>query len=199
MDVDIQNQFPEMVAGTDVSPVELDTRELLPVLLPASCFTSGKWCGSFTRLRAGGIGLTWAVLAPGGSLRYVDRAIESHWEGQGLDWKALAMANLARRTEHQPGPRRLRRVNGQVFAVAFLYEDGLGPSRLLFRGTLAKFFPRGCRVAIPERSCGFAFGTDLNVEERSQVEGVINHCYLHGTRPFAAGSYAVEDLAPEGA
>jgi hypothetical protein len=196
MDVDIQTQLREMAGGTDVSPAELDTRELLPVLLPASFFT-GKWCGPFTRLRAAEIGLTWAVLMPGGSLRYVDRAIESHWEDQGLDWKALAMANLSRYTENQPGPRMLRRVNGQVFAVAFLYEDGLGPSRLLFRGTLAKFFPKGCRVAIPERSCGFAFGTDLTPEERSQVEGVINHCYEHGTRPFAPGSYAVEDLQPE--
>jgi hypothetical protein len=106
------------------------------------------------------------------------------------------MTNLARHTGNQPGPRMLRRVNGEVFAVAFLYEDGLGPSRLLFRGTLSRLFPKGCRVAIPERSCGFAFATDLNAEERSQVEGVINHCYRHGTRPFAPGSYAVEDLQP---
>jgi len=197
MDVDMQAQLRETIEGMDVSPAELDTRELLPVLLPAWFFTTGKWCGPFTRLRAAEIGLTWAVLMPGGNLRYVNRASESHWEEQGLDWKALAMTNLARHTEHQPGPRMLRRVNGEVFAVAFLYEDGLGPSRLLFRGTLAKFFPKGCRLAIPERSCGFAFGTDLNAEERSQVEGVINHCYLHGTRPFAPGSYAADDLVPE--
>ena len=197
MDVEIQTQLREMVDGMDVSPAELDSRELLPVFLPASIFETGKWCGPFTRLRAAEIGLTWAVLMPGGSLRYVNRAIQSHWEEQGLDWKALAMTNLSRHTENQPGPRMLRRVNGEVFAVAFLYEDGLGPSRLLFRGTLSKLFPKGCRVAIPERSCGFAFGTDLNPEELSQVEGVINHCYQHGTRPFAPGSYAVDDLQPE--
>ena len=197
MDVGIQTQLWQMVDGMDVSPAELDTRELLPVFLPASFFAGGKWCGPFTRLRAAEIGLTWAVLMPGGSLRYVDRAIQSHWEEQGLDWKALAMTNLSRHTENQPGPRMFRRVNGEVFAVAFLCEDGLGPSRLLFRGTLSKLFPKGCRVAIPERSCGFAFGTDLNPEELSQVEGVINHCYQHGTRPFAPGSYAVDDLQPE--
>ena len=197
MDVEIQTQLREMADGMDVSPAELDSRELLPVFLPASILATGKWCGPFTRLRAAEIGLTWAVLMPGGSLRYVNRAIQSHWEEQGLDWKALAMTNLSRHTENQPGPRMLRRVNGEVFAVAFLYEDGLGPSRLLFRGTLSKLFPKGCRVAIPERSCGFAFGTDLNPEELSQVEGVINHCYQHGTRPFAPGSYAVDDLQPE--
>src|ERR1039457_375005 len=101
MDVEIQTQLPEMAGGMDVSPAELDTRELLPVLLPASFFAIGKWCGPFTRLRAGEIGLTWAVLIPGGSLRYVNRAIQAHWEEQGLDWKALAMANLARHTEHR--------------------------------------------------------------------------------------------------
>jgi len=196
MDVDIQTQLRDTVDGMDVTPAQLDTRELLPVLLPAALFSTGKWCGSFTRLRAAEIGLTWAVLMPGGSLRYVDRATQSHWEEQGLDWKALAMTNLARHTENQPGPRMLRRVNGEIFAVAFLYEDGLGPSRLLFRGTLARFFPKGYRLAIPERSCGFAFATDLNAEERSQVEGVINHCYQHGTRPFAPGSYAMDDLQP---
>src|ERR1035441_3105945 len=172
MDVDIQTQPPEMVDGMDVFPAELDTRELLPVLLPASVFTTGKWCGPFTRLRAPAIGLTWAVLMPGGKLRYLNRTIQSRWEDRGLDWKALAMANLRRHTENQPGPRMLRRVNGEVFAVAFFYEDGLGPSRLLFRGTLSKLFPKGWRVAIPERSCGFAFGTDLTPEEQSQVEGV---------------------------
>ena len=125
MDVDIQTQLPEMAAGMDLSPAQLDTRELLPVFLPASCFAAGKWCGPFTRLRAAEIGLTWAVLMPGGSLRYVNPAIQSHWEEQGLDWKALALGNLSRHTENQPGPRMLRRVNGQVFAVAFLYEDGL--------------------------------------------------------------------------
>lgn len=197
MDVDIQAQLGEMADGMDVSPAELDTRELLPVLLPASFFTAGKWCGPFTRLRAHEVGLTWAVLMPGGRLRYVNRDIQAHWEEQGLDWKALAMSNLARHTENQPGPRMLRRVNGEVFAVAFLYEDGLGPSRLLIRGTLSKFFPNGCRVAIPERSCGFAFGTDLTPEELSQVEGVINHCYQHGTRPFLPGSYAMDDLQPQ--
>jgi hypothetical protein len=197
MGVYSDTQLRETADGMDVSPADLDTRELLPVLLPAQFFTTGKWCGPFTRLRAAEIGLTWAVLVPGGALRYVNGAMQAHWEEQGLDWKALAMTNLARHTENQPGPRMLRRVNGQVFAVAFLYEDGLGPSRLFFRGTLSKFFPNGCRIAIPERSCGFAFGIDLTPEERSQVEGVINHCYRHGTRPFVSGSYAVDDLQPE--
>jgi hypothetical protein len=196
MDVDIQTQLKEMVSGIEVSPAELDTRELLPVFLPASFFATGKWCGPFTLLRAAEIGLTWAVLMPGGSLRYVNREMETHWEKQRLDWKALALANLSRHTENQSGPRMLRRVNGEVFAVAFLFEDGLGPSRLLFRGSLSKTFPKGYRVAIPERSCGFAYSVDLNEEERSQVEGVIKHCYEHGTRPFAAGSYAMDDLQP---
>jgi len=193
----MQAQLRETIEGMDVSPAELDTRELLPVLLPAWFFTTGKWCGPFTRLRAAEIGLTWAVLTPGGNLRYIDRAARSHWEEQGLDWKALAMTNLSRHTENQPCPRMLRRVNGEIFAVAFLYEDGLGPSRLLFRGTLSRLFPQGCRVALPERSCGLAFDTGLNAEERRQVEGVINHCYQHGTRPFVPGSYGVDDLLPE--
>src|ERR1035441_4581088 len=118
MDVEIQTQLREMVDGMDVSPAELDSRELLPVFLPASFFAAGQWRGPFTRLRAAAIGLTWAVLMPGGSLRFVNRAIESHWEAQRLDWKALAMTNLSRHTENQPRPRMLRRVNGEVFAVA---------------------------------------------------------------------------------
>jgi hypothetical protein len=197
MDVDIEAQLREMAGGMDISPAELDTGKLLPVFLPARYFATGKWCGPFVSLRASEIGLTWAVLLPGGKMRYVNHAMEGHWETQGLDWRALALANLTRHTENQAGPRMLRRVNGEVFAVAFLYEDGLGPSRLLFRGTLAKFFPHGCRVAIPERSCGFAFATNLTDAERSQVEGVINHCYQHGLRPFAPGSYSMDDLQPE--
>ena len=196
MDVDIQTQLREMVDGLKLSPAELDTRELLPVFLPASFFDGGKWPGPHTRLRTGSIGLAWAIRLPGNNLRYVNHAMQAMWEAKGVDWKTLAMNNLSRYTENLPGPRTLRRVDGVVFAVAFLYDDGLGPSRLLFRGTLSQMFPQGYRVAIPERSCGFAFASDLSREEQSQVEGVIHHCYHHGTRPFAADILAADDLLP---
>jgi hypothetical protein len=196
MDVDIEAQMREMVNGLDVPPADLDTQELLPVFLPSTLFAAGKWCGPVTQLRVPEIGLTWAVLQGGNTMRYMNHQMQAYWDQQGLDWKSLAMANLSRHTENKTGPRMLRRVTGGVFAIAFFFEDGLGPSRLLFRGSLTKLFPQGYRVAIPERSCGFAFGTDLNPEEQSQVDGVIKHCFEHGTVPFVAGSFPADDLQP---
>jgi hypothetical protein len=196
MDVDFQPQLQEMPEGSEASPSELDTHDLLPVLLPASFFADGKWPGPYTRLRTGEIGLTWAVRLSAGSVRYVSRAMQSHWEARGMDWQALALSNLSRYTKSQPGPRTLRRIDGEVFAIAFLDEDGLGPSRLLFREMLSELFPLGYRVAIPERSCALAFSNDVTEQELKQVEGVTDHCYRHGTRPFVPSFYAADDLLP---
>ncbi|HEV2448739.1 MAG TPA: hypothetical protein VGS58_22555, partial [Candidatus Sulfopaludibacter sp.] len=65
-----------------------------------------------------------------------------------------------------------------------------------FRGSLGQMFPRGYRVAIPERSCGFAWSAQLAGEEMKSLQQTIDNCYRRGTRPFVPGSYDPDDLLP---
>jgi hypothetical protein len=194
--MDIENRLRLMTAEMDTPPAQIDTRRLLPVFAPAGFFTTGKWCGPYAKLRTPSLGLTWAVLMPYAVMQYVNRQMQEHWDAQGLDWKRLAMRNLARETSDHPGARTLRRPGGKVYAIAFMFQDGLGTSRLLLRDGLIKMFPQGYRVALPERSCGFAFAADLTAEESRSVIGTVKDCFRQGTNPLVADTFAADDLFP---
>jgi hypothetical protein len=195
--MDIQNRLRLMTAEMDTPPAQIDTRRLLPVFAPAEFFTTGTWCGPHTKLRAPSLGLTWAVLMPYAVMQYVNRQMQEHWDAQRLDWKRLAMSNLTRQTNDHPGARTLCRPGGKVYAIAFMFQDGLGTSRLLLRDGLGKMFPQGYRVALPERSAGFAFAADLTPEESRTVMRTVKECFRQGTNPLVADTFAADDLLPD--
>jgi hypothetical protein len=193
----MESHVRQLRADLDLRPDQIDIAEVLPIFVPSSFFAHGNWVGPFSRLRAPGIGLTWSVPMPNQTMRYVDHEMKRHWEAQQLDWKTLAMNNLSRQTNENPGGVRERRSPAnEPYSIAFMFEDGYGPSRLLLRESLALRFPAGYRVAMPEMSCGFAFAKDLPEEELAMVQGVIDHCYRNGTRRFVPGSYDPDDLLP---
>src|ERR1019366_4502366 len=92
---DLQAQLHQMRKGLQARPDQADTTRLAPLFVPTAFFARGNWPGPYARLRAREIGLTWAVLLPDQTMRYVHFAIEEHWDAQGLDWKAIALRNLA--------------------------------------------------------------------------------------------------------
>jgi len=196
MQIPLSATLSSLRRGLDLRPDQMDTTNLMPIFVPSSFFSIGNWPGPYSRLRAPEIGLTWTLLLPNQGMRYVDFAMQEYWEANQLDWKALALGNLGRRTNGQPGLRAIRRANGEVSALAFMFEDGLGPSRLLCRGTLEQQFPAGYRVSMPEMSCGIAFGGDLEGQEMATVQGVIDACYRNGTRPLSPRTYDPDDLLP---
>jgi hypothetical protein len=197
MPTDLTTPLLAMNDGLNAPPAEVDRTSLLPLLAPAAFFSSGKWCGPSVRLRNPDIGLTWVVRKPGQTMRCLNFEIQKRWEAEGLDWKELAMRNLSACTTGQAGVFELRRPNGELYAISFMFQDGLGPSRLLFRGSLTQMFPDGYRVAIPERSCGIAFAANLAGKEMRSLQSVIDNCYKKGTRRFVPGSYDADALLPE--
>ena len=196
MPVDLESQLRQVMAARDLRPEQIDTSALLPVFVPADVVGSGRWCGPHIRLRTSQLGLTWAALLPGSVMAYVTFEMQAFWEGEQLDWKRLAHHNLAVATNSREGARTLCRSDGRPFAIAFLYEDGLGTSRLLLRQGLEQMFPLGYRVALPERSCGFAFSADVSDEESRTVMNIVERCHRHGSYPLLAGSYLSTDLLP---
>jgi hypothetical protein len=169
----------------------------MPVFVPAMFLASGRWCGPQIRLRTPDLGLTWAALLPDNVMAYMTFEMQAFWDGQDLDWKKLALRNLAAATNNREGARTLCRADGKPYAIAFLYEDGLGTSRLLLRQSLEQMFPKGYHVAVPERSCGFAFSADVSPAEAATIQNIVDRCHRNGSYPLMPGSYLATDLLPE--
>src|SRR5262249_55630038 len=136
--------------------------DLVPIFVPVS-FLGPQWPGPYWLFRAEGIGLTWTVLGEGMVVRCLDRAMQQHWEQQGIDWRTVALENLKRRSsgEHPFATHSLGEDPKHPFAVAMMNPDGIGPSRLLLKDVLQRIFPQGHRFAMPEMSCGLAFALTL--------------------------------------
>jgi hypothetical protein len=190
-------QLQQVRRSLSLRPDEIDITKIVPLFVPASFFATGNWPGPHVTLRAREIGLTWTVLFRDQTMRYVDLGMKDYWEAQGIDWKALALRNLAEHSGEKPGSHALRRASGEVFSVAFMHQDGVGPSRLLLRDQLSAFFPGGYQVALPEMSCAFAFSVRLDKTEMAKIQGLVDNSYRKGTRPLAGGIYASDDLLPE--
>ena len=125
-------------------PAELPLNQLVPLIVPTSFFETGKWVGPYSLLRAQGLGLTWGILMPQQTMRYVDKNAETLWNGQSLDWKRKALENLAAMSPKGVATSQFNRQDGSVYAYVMMQEDGLGPSRLLLKGWFARVFPSVC-------------------------------------------------------
>lgn len=174
--------------------VDLDVGKVVPVFIPASFVDAAAWPGPYFTLRSQGVGLAWAVLLPDGAIRYVLHETQRQWEAQGIDWKARALQNLREITPDPIGTGTLFRDNGETWLISLMYPDGLGPSRLLLTDQLELVFPKGYRVALPERGRGFAFAAELDLEEADTVDSLVQKCYWKGERPLSPEILDPNDL-----
>jgi len=121
----------------------------------------------YYRLRNPDLGLTWCVLMEGGVIAYVNHEQQAYWEAAGINWQRLALSNLIERGKQPGGITVLNNKAGEILAIAFRFSDGLGSSHVMRRGLLSKHFPKGYRVALPDRSYGLALSADLGSEDLS--------------------------------
>jgi len=188
-------QLHAVRAGLGLRPEQVEITTLVPILAPERFFTAGGWPGPYSPLRAKNIALTWSVLLPHQTMRYVDRALEEHWNARGLDWRSQALHNLDAQTGHNLATHEFSRPDGSIYAIAMMHEDGIGPSRLLLKKRLQQLFREGYEVALPEMSCAFAISSSADKSEADKLRGLVERCYESGTRPLAPGIYAPDDLA----
>ncbi len=55
-------------------------------------------------------------------------------------------------------------------------------------------FPKGYRVALPERSRGFAFASELDLEDADTIHNLIQRNYSRGERPLSPEIFCPNDL-----
>lgn len=182
--------------GSAFTPEGLSISQLLPVFVPAACVGSARCPGPYWMLGAQGIVETWAVLLWSNEIRPITSAIEQAWDAQGIDWKARALQNLGELSPPPLATGALLRDDGDTWLISLKYPDGLAASRLLLHDELARLFPAGYRVALPESNRAFAFARDLDREDIDTVQNLVRRSHAMSTRPLSPEILDPEDLLP---
>src|SRR6266699_1550302 len=78
-------------------------------------------------------------------------------------------------------------------------DDGLGSSRLLLTDELARQFPEGYLVALPDRSCGLAISKRLGWNEHREVEAMVADMHKGATTPMCSDVREPRELLPRAA
>ena len=155
----------------------LGLASIVPVFISSSLSADGSWAGPYETLRAKGIAIAWAVPAADRAIRYLLHDTRRQWEAEGIDWQAQALNNLSELSNDPCGAASLLRDNGDTWLISFMYSDGFGSSRLLLADRLQRVFPKGYRVAMPERNRAFAFSVELDPEEADTIRHLIEQSY----------------------
>lgn len=184
-------RFSDRAPDADGKPAHR-LRDLYPMLLPKAFAETGAWVGLTETIDAEGLDLSWGVLTPPNWINYLDREMIAFWEGRGLDWRKAAAANIARLASERPWSGHFTDHAERITIVAFLHEDGLGPSRLTVPGLLDEVFPHGYEVAVPELTCAIAIGRFPDAKEDPRAEQIIQSCFAEGTRPVSPKRYPPE-------
>lgn len=183
------------VKGLKEQSRDLDLLTVLPVFLPRSIIESPSWTGPFATLRVAGVAMAWAVAESGRFPRYITPDKQQQWDSSGVDWRTQALLNLHSISGDALGTGALYRDSGEPWLISLMYPDGLGPSRLLLTDHLARTFPRGYRVALPEQNRAYAFTTELDREDVDTVENLVHRSYQSAEQPLSPGIFDPGDLA----
>jgi len=167
---------------------------VVPVFVPSSFVETGSLPGPYQTSRARGVVLAWAALMPGDAVQYILHEMQSDWDAQGIDWKTRALQNLRERTPEPMASGALFRDNGETWLISLMHSDGLGPSRLLLTDELERLFPKGYRVAMPERNRGFAFAEDLDDVDTDTIESLIQGSYSRAEQPLSPEIFSPDHL-----
>jgi hypothetical protein len=182
--INFEDQLIELRKAVAVKPSEHSIDNLFPILVPSSFFSKGDWIGPHEILHDSEIGLTWTILYSGQTMVYLNEEIRAHWESLGLLWRKQALENLKKKTENV-WTHEYKRDNGDLYAVAMMHEDGLGPSRLFADRILRDAFPDGYKIAVPEMSVGMAISNTIREDEMKKIAVVLQKCFQDGTRPLS--------------
>ncbi len=170
-----------------------------PLIVPSSYFTTGAFPAPHVPLTAPDLALTCVMLSGPASVLYVEPQMAESWRRKGIDWVAGSLTELRRADERLRWTHESRDEDGQLNWIAFMNDDGLGSSRLLLTDELARQFPEGYLVALPDRSCGLAISKRLGWNEHREVEAMVADMHKGATTPMCSDVREPRELLPRAA
>lgn len=180
-----QTALEVLEAGRGVEPADRDLSRIVPIILPLELLTSA-WPGPIVQIGDLPFCAAWATRGEMNTFFYVTEGEARFWDDAGIDWRATALANLARISEGRPASGEKLDDNGMPFLKVMLHEDAVGPSRLLLPHLFDEILGADYEVAIPEQTCAIAYRKNLSPNQEAEVRSVINGCFEHGTEPMSA-------------
>jgi hypothetical protein len=171
-------------AGLRVEPADRDLSRVVPIILPLELLNA-SWPGPIVRIGELPFCVAWATCGEMNSFFYVTEREAQFWDDAGIDWRGIAMENLSRMAASRPASGEKLDNDGLPFLKVMLHEDAVGPSRLLLPYLFDEALGANYEVAIPERTCAIAFRKNLSPGQASDVGGMINGCFEHGTEPMS--------------
>ncbi len=189
---------PPASADEPPSP-EHQLAALRPRVVPRALFAAGL-PGPRADLVFPGLALSWGLLLGRRQFAHVTKAMVLRRDGAGIDRQRAALANL--RPRHpRDAERRLftgyyqnrDRTPGCAFA---LHDDGLGLSRLLLHDEIARVFPEGYRVALPDLQAGLVLSATAPPGLARAFADTVDAYYSGGAAPISAGLFDPALLRP---
>jgi uncharacterized protein YtpQ (UPF0354 family) len=153
---------------------------IFPVIVPRSYFASGAFTACHLDLRHPDLGVTWVEIDGPHSMTYVNPVRQAQLASSIMELHELAMQDL-REAGHPVTHEKV--VEKTCWWLALNHDDGLGSSRLLMLDELRKAVPRGFRLAIPERSCGFLVPNGREGASLAEATALISRCHSAGAIP----------------
>jgi hypothetical protein len=170
-------------------PHERDIETLVPIILPRTCLCE-DWPGPIVPIGTLPFAVAWATVTQQTHFHYVNHEQADYWQNLGIDWRDKAMRNLGRLSENQRWAGEKSDEAGKPFVLALIHDDAIGPSRLLLPNLFDDILGADYRVAIPEQTCAIAYKCNLSADEQSDVDGMINGCFEHGTEPMSSERFS---------
>jgi hypothetical protein len=180
----------QLRSDLDKDPLQFPLSDLRPVLIPSPILATGNWVGPFRYFESLPVSLAWAFLRPNQTMMYLSTPTADALEARGVDWRAVARSAVVRDFDRHPWTHEYENDAGDVEAVAFLHEDGLGPSRLLCCNKLLTRFANGFVLFVPERSSALVLQEHASAKVRDSVHRAVRSCIEAAEVPMSAEPYS---------
>jgi len=170
----------------------VDLSRLQPLIVPADYVGLAGWDLPYRSLPNPAFVLTWVDF--GEAMTYLTREEFEALEAASPQWPQQALDN-ARQTQwfhrqHMPAEA------GGVDWIAFLNdEDAISSSKVLLQWELARIFPEGYLVGIPDRACGLVVSAQCTGEALAHVREMMKNLHAGATTPMSPHLYPSADFA----
>ena len=155
----------------------MDIYTIYPLIVPASYFDYPTWNLPHVQFPNKDFILTWVFFHTEYSMTYMKQEEFEQLNRDYPNWQQQAFENLRYSTDHFFTDFRFNEETKRPSFILFSNNDGIGSSRILLSYELARGFPEGYDIAMPDRAFGIALSKSISSGELSVLKGIIDEYY----------------------
>jgi hypothetical protein len=175
----------------------MNLADIFPLIVPSSYYRKGIWDLPHYQFPDEKYLLTWVFFNAGSAMSYITLENFAELNKNNKGWQQQAFENLRHSITGQENfftHQNQTEGNDGIKFLAFLHSDGIGSSRILLDYELAKAFPDGYYVALPDRSCGLVIPKSISSKNLKEVKELIKTMFKDATTPMSAELYSSESF-----